>query len=467
VNPTLSFLVGAIAMVAVVLLVISLHVWRGSQQGALAAQQMQDHAADPVQANAAVYRDQLRDLEREYALGNLTSQELETARDELSRRLLEDVGAGQVLEHGHPSQTVSASQPWRAPWVWIMSFVFLVPVAAMLMYAELGQPLALDPMALQQNAEHDGDISPEKMTEMATALMRRLQEDPNQIDGWVMLARVQRAREHLDEADEAFRKALALSKDDNLAIEHAEVLAQKNQGDFAGQPWAIIQRVLTADPQHLNALLLAGSASYTELNYRSALRFWERALEVVEPDAPDAVELERAIAQAREKMGLPAAPARSKSSAGTTPNDQPAVYPPVANEVASRNPSTTSNATGSAGGSPVTARITGRVSVIKELADKVAPTDTVFIFATPVTGSRMPLAIVRTTAAKLPFDFVLDDSTSMNPAAKLSSMTEVTVKVRISKSGQAIAQPGDWGVSLTPVKLGTSGLNLMVRESAQ
>lgn len=443
-NPALSFLLSALAMVAGVLAVIAMSFWRGARHGAEAAQQAQDGVDDPVQANAAVYKDQLRDLEKEYMLGNLSSQELQIARDELARRLLEDVGEGNVLgmqpavvnspeylpvdEHRAASITIPTTQAWRAPWVWVMSFVFLVPVASMLMYAVLGQPLALDPAALRANSDQSSDISPAKMAEMATALMRRLQDEPNQVDGWVMLARVQRAREHFDESDEAFRKALALSKDDNLAIEHAEVLAQKNQGNFAGEPWAIIQRVLTADPQHLNALLLAGSASYTELNYRSALRFWERAREVVEPNSPDAPELDRAIAQTREKMGLPDVPARSVAT---------------------------------------TARITGRVSVIKELADKVAPTDTVFVFATPVSGSRMPVAIVKTTADKLPFDFVLDDSTSMNPAVKLSSMSEVTVKVRISKSGQAMAQPGDLGVSLTPVKLGSSGLNLMVREPLQ
>ena len=327
------------------------------------------------------------------------------------------------------------------------------------MYAVMGQPLALNPAVLQADAGQGSDISPEKLTEMATALTRRLQDEPNQVDGWSMLARVQRAREQFDEADVAFRKALALSKDDNLAIEHAEVLAQINQGNFAGQPWAIIQRVLTADPQHLNALLLAGSASYSELNYRSALRFWERAREVVEPASPDAPELDRAIAQAREKMGLPSAPARSNAMANAPgqPNTNSAGNSAALN----------SNAAGPANNKSSTSRITGRVSVIKELADKVAPTDTVFVFATPVSGSRMPLAIVRTTADKLPFDFVLDDSTSMNPAAKLSSMAEVTVKVRISKSGQAMAQPGDLGVSLSPVKLGSSGLNLMVREPLQ
>ena len=109
-------------------------------------------------------------------------------------------------------------------------------------------------------------------------------------------------------------------------------------------------------------------------------------------------------------------------------------------------------------------RISGRVTLAKELKDSVAPTDTVFVYATPVTGSRMPVAIVRTTADKLPFDFVLDDSTAMNPSAKLSSLNEVTVRVRISKSGQAMAQPGDLGVSLSPVKPGSKGLNLMVRD---
>ncbi len=429
-------------MVVVVLTVICVSLWRGSQLGADASHQAQENADDPVQANAAVYKDQIHDLEKEYVLGNLSSEELQIAKDELARRLLDDVGDTTQI-------TKSTPQAWRAPWIWVMGFVFLVPVAASVMYAVMGQPLALNPAALQAEAEQGSDISPEKMTEMATALMRRLQDEPNQIDGWIMLARVQRAREHFDESDEAFRKALALSKDDNLAIEHAEVLAQKNQGNFAGQPWAIIQRVLTADPQHLNALLLAGSASYSELNYRSALRFWERAREVVEPASPDAPELDRAIAQTREKMGLPSAPTRSNALA---------------------NAPTSQSATSSVGASnnqASSARISGRVSVIKELADKVAPTDTVFVFATPVSGSRMPLAIVRTTADKLPFDFVLDDSTSMNPAAKLSSMAEVTVKVRISKSGQAMAQPGDLGVSLTPVKLGSSGLNLMVREPLQ
>ena len=420
-------------MMAVVLLVLSVALWRGSQQGARLAAHQADAINDPAKANAAVYRDQMAELDREFVMGNLSYEELKAARDELSERLLADVaGLDEATKPAAPASAVV----WRKPWLSIALLVFVVPVASMVMYSVLGEPAALDPMALKQGVDSSAEVTPEKLTEMATALTRRLQDEPNSMEGWVMLGRVQRARGHFEESAEAFAKALTLSRDDNLLIERAEVLAQKNGGSFAGEPWSIIQRVLTADPHHLNALFLAGSASYAEMNFTTALRYWERAREVVPADSPDAPELDRAIAEARNKLGLPAIPPRAASATADT----------QASKASS---------------------ISGRVTLVKELQGLVAPTDTVFVYATPVTGSRMPIAILRVTADKLPLDFVLDDSLAMSPSAKLSGVDEVTVRVRISKSGQTTAQPGDYGVSLTPVKPGSKGLNLMVRDTLQ
>ncbi|MGI9150737.1 MAG: c-type cytochrome biogenesis protein CcmI [Limnohabitans sp.] len=434
-NPALAFIYLAVVLMALVLVVLSVALWRGSQRGALLAARQAEAAHDPVKANAAVYRDQLAELEREHQLGNLNDDELQASRDELAQRLLDDV-------RDVPAEASDAMAPeavvWRKPWAAIAMVVFVVPVLSMVLYSVWGQPAALDPLALKQGVDSSGEVTPEKLTEMATALTRRLQDEPNSMEGWVMLGRVQRARGRYEEAAEALAKALALSRDDNLLIERAEVLAQKNGGSFAGEPWSIIQRVLAADPHHLNALFLAGSASYAEMNFRSALRFWERAREVVPADSPDAPELDRAIAEARDKMGLPPIPPRAASETNA------------------------GKAVDAAASS-----ISGRVTLVNELKGLVAPTDTVFVYATPVSGSRMPVAIVRTTADKLPLDFVLDDSTAMNPNVKLSSMSEVTVRVRISKSGQATAQAGDLGVSLSPVKPGSKGLNLMVRDTLQ
>ena len=426
-------------MMAVVMVVLAVALWRGSQQGARLAASQADAINNPAQANAAVYRDQMVDLDREFVMGNLNYEELKAARDELSQRLLVDVAEANAADTA--AAPSAAAVVWRKPWISIALLVFVVPVSSMVMYSVLGNPVALDPMSHQQGSNASAEVTPEKLNEMAIALTRRLQDEPNSMEGWVMLGRVQRALGRFDESAEALGKALALSRDDNLSIERAEVLAQKNGGSFAGEPWSIIQRVLTADPHHLNALFLAGSAAYAEMNFQTALRYWERAREVVPADSPDAPELDRAIAEARNKLGLPAIPPKAANAAA--------------------EPQATSKAAMAA------SSISGRVTLVKELQGLVAATDTVFVYATPVTGSRMPVAIVRTTADKLPFDFVLDDSSAMTPTAKLSGMDEVTVRVRISKSGQAVAQPGDYGVSLTPVKPGSKGLNLMVRDTLQ
>ena len=414
-----GFWLAALLLLVIVVGVLVRALWQGARQS----------EAQPVeqaveQANARVYRDQLAELEADHASGALSSAAFEAARDELQQRLLEDVSTT-------AASTAASPTPTRKPWGLTFALAVLIPASALVVYALLGQPAALDPRVLAQGPDSAAQITPEKLNEMVQALEQRLKDQPNSVEGWVMLGRVQRARGLFDRADEALVRALALTQDDDLLIERAEVLAQKNGGSFAGEPWTLIQGVLTRDPQHLNALLLAGSASFAELNYRSALRFWERARERVDAQSPDAQELERAMAQAREKLGLPPMPEKTRPAS-------PAL-------------SATS--------------ISGRVSLVKDLQAKVAPTDTVFIYATPVSGSKMPVAIYRTTADQLPLDFVLDDSMAMNPQAKLSDQREVTLRVRISKSGQAQAQPGDLGVSLSPVKPGAQGLNLTVREA--
>jgi cytochrome c-type biogenesis protein CcmH len=472
VTPALAFILSAFALLAVVTGVLCLALWRGAQAGAN-AQAAQATQNDPVQTNAAVYRDQLAELDEERARGLLSDHEWQLSRDELAARLLQDVGeqgaASPAPSMGDAGATAQASRAssrvtsFAKPWVLLFSFVVLIPTSSLVLYSLLGQPAALDPLAISQGLDSPDELTPEKLTTMATALTRRLQDEPNSMEGWVMLARVQREREHFDEAAAALRKALTLSRDDDLQIELAEILAQQNKGVFAGEPWSIIQKVLATDPHHVNALLLGGSAAYSEQNFQAALRFWERAREVVAADSPDAPELDRAIGEARNKLGLPPIPARAMgedrnalmSSAGSANGGANGNAKGSANSNANANASSTQRAE----------RISGRVSVAPDLASKVAPTDTVFIYATPVAGSRMPLAIVKITANQLPYDFVLDDTTAMNPSVKLSGMDEVTVRARISKSGNAMQQPNDLGVSVTPVKPGSAGLNLMVRET--
>ena len=373
---------------------------------------------DQGRSNVQVYREQLAELERDWNQGVVNESEYRSTRDELTRRLLEDADAADVTAPvGKGSDTVAAGSNRRQRRLLAVGLALYLPLAGLGLYGWLGQPMALDPLALSEG-EPDHAIDPAKLADMVAKLEQRLKDEPQQVDGWVMLARVQRARDHLEEADKAYAQALSLSANDDVAIERAEVLARL-RGGFNGEPWQIIERVIKADPEHVNARLLAGSAAYAEGRYAVALQHWGQVQGRLPAGSPEAPALEEAIQQARAKLG-PSAPASAA------------------------------------------ARISGRVTLAPQLASRVAPTDTVFIYATPAQGSRMPLAIARVMVSQLPYSFVLDESSAMNPQATLAGQQEVTVRARISSTGDAIPKPGELGVVKTPVKVGAQGLELRI-----
>ena len=343
----------------------------------------------------------------------------------------------------------------------------MLPVCAVLLYGTWGSPMGLDPAALALSAPDDGPnatVTPEKIAQMVGQLERRLQDEPNNVDVWVMLARLQRSQEKFPASEKSFAKALALTPDDDLAVERAEVVAQLQGGDFSGEPWAVINRILKAKPNQNNALLLAGSASFSEGRFAQAIQYWERVRASLPPQSEDINALDSALAQARERL----APGRASdqiSSAGRA-SDQSLATGRASDQASNSASASAQPAFPTSPSTPTSvaaARIAGRVSLAPELAAQTSPSDTVFIYATPAQGGRMPLAIVRTTVAALPFDFVLDDSQAMGPQSKLSSASEVVLKARISKTGQAMAQPGELGVSVGPVKNPSSQLSLVIR----
>jgi cytochrome c-type biogenesis protein CcmH len=315
-----------------------------------------------------------------------------------------------------------------------MVLAVFLPVAAMSTYLWLGHVEALNPPMATAD---DKDIRPD-LEAMAASLAQKLEAGGGDAQRWVMLGRTYRALDQYDKALPAYQKALSLGADDDIALERAEVLAQHNGGDFKGEPWAVIRQVLAKNARHFSGLLLAGSASYSQGDYKAAIRFWQQARDQLEPGDEEIQGIDIALNKAREKAGEP-----------------PAV--PLAS---SANPSAKSSTAATAVG------VSGRVSVDPALKATIAPTDVVFVYATPVDGQKMPLAIVRKTAADLPFEFVLDDSSAMSPERKLSSQSKVVLKVRISKSGEAMTRSGDWIGVLDAVAVGSRNVRLIVNQQA-
>jgi len=419
-NAVQIFLLLALALTLVVLAVL----WRVLWQATRPVAQRQDR--EQVLSHVAVYREQLAELERELAQGSLDQAGFDLSHQELTQRLLEDAP---------PPQPSLAPMPatHQRPKRLLAGMAVLIPLMSFSAYFWVGTPMALDPQLAAQ-AHGEEQLTPERLASMADQLAERLQKEPGNAEGWVMLGRIHRALARYDEADLALQKSLALARNEDVMIERAEVLAQKNNGNFKGEPWAIINAVLKVDPTHGNALLLAGSAAFSEGRFKEALAYWERVKASLPPASPDAAALDEAIDQARDRLGLPPlSPATNMAGA------------PASAGVLTAKPA-----------SDGTERITGRVSIDPALAAQVSPQDTVFIYANAAEGPRMPLAIIRTTVSKLPYDFVLDDSLAMNPQMKLSQVTSVMVRARISKTGNAVPQAGDFGASVGPVTPGSA-----------
>ena len=283
-------------------------------------------------------------------------------------------------------------------------------------------------------------------------LAERLKGQPDDVEGWAMLARSYGMLGRLDDALPAYQKAVALNgQDARLLADYADTLALKNDRNLEGEPLALVERALKIEPTNLKALSLAGAAAFNRKDYAGAVRYWERVVQHAPAESPYLPQVQASIAEARERGGL--GPASGAAAQAKPPPAAVATAKPAAAPLATPAPDAAGGAT-----------IRGTVRLAPALAMMAAPTDAVFIFARPAEGSRMPLAIVRKQVKDLPVDFVLDDSMAMSPGAKLSLFPQVVVSARVSKSGQAVPSAGDLSGQSAPIAPTASGLLIEINE---
>lgn len=252
--------------------------------------------ADRREANLAIFRDQLAELEHERAEGSLVAADFEQAKAELQKRLLEELQGDAVA-----GKEVAPSRKTA------VLVVILLPVLALAGYAVLGTPAALDPASTQPRHQ----VTAGQIEGMVDKLALRLQQNPDDTQGWVMLARSYKMLGRYAESAEAYGKGFALvEKEPALLADYAEVLAISGNG-FRGKASELIERALQLAPEDPQVLLLAGAAAGERGDLKAAIAHWEKVLARVEPGSEEAVALTAAIAKAREAIGgRPAAAAR-------------------------------------------------------------------------------------------------------------------------------------------------------------
>lgn len=401
-----TFLIAAALILAVSLFLLARPWW----------QRKAADAASRRQLNATIYRDQLAELERDRASGQLAEADYQTARAEIQRRLLEDAAQDdtRLVAPAHPKRT-------------LIALLIALPLLGAVGYAWLGTPAALDQMQRR-------DFSQQDIDRMVANLEAKLANEPDNFPGWAMLARSYKVMRRMADAERAYEKAWPLvEQDPQLLADYADLLASKT-GDLSGRPEQLINKALTLDPNHMQSLWLAGTAAFNRADYATAVKHWQRAQRQLPPDSEDAQMLANIVEEARQKMGVRKGAPLAQAAQAT-----PAAAP----------------------------GLRGRVELAAALKAKATPADTVFIVAKEAGGPPMPLAAKRVRVADLPMDFSLDDTDALMPARTLSSAKAIQVEARISKSGDAKSQPGDLIGSAGPVKPGVKGLKLVIDRVVQ
>jgi cytochrome c-type biogenesis protein CcmH len=379
------------------------------------------HSAVPSRsdANVSIYRDQMRELEADLAAGTLAREDYERARAELEARLLQDV----AQPDPHPIPGPAARGGRRAAW----ALGAAVPVIGLAVYLAVGSPGAIDlPPEPPQGQQH---ASAAQVAAMVERLAARLRENPDDADGWRLLGRSYSVMGRFDDAADAYAKAAARApRDAALLADFADVLAMARGRSLQGEPEQLALRALEIEPSNLKALALAGTAAFERKDYARAAAHWERMLPHVAPDSDDARAIQRNVAEARA----------------------------LSNQKIERTEKTEKKS------SVAVAALRGTVSLSPKVKDKASPEDTVFVFARAAEGPPMPLAVARLRVRDLPYRFSLDDSMAMTPQLKLSAFPKVVVTARVSKTGNATAQPGDLQGASAPVSNSAAAVAVVI-----
>jgi len=399
-----GFVIGAALLVGLTLILLLLPFRRRPASAEYSRQQL----------NAAIYRDQLAELERDRNQGILAQADYDQARAELQRRLLED----------SQTSTGASVKVARAGRAVPIALALSLPLGAILLYLVLGNPAALNP------APHQQRFSQDDIEQMVAGLAAKLEGEPENFKGWAMLARSYKSIGRFPEAVRAYeRTGPMLESSADLLVDYADTLAA-SVGGFNDKVIVLIEKALRIDPANAQGLWMRGTAAFEAGRYPAAVSDWEKLLKLLPPESEDANVVRANIDEARQKGGSPKAGSK-------------------------------------AGASKAAAFVKGSVALTASVAGKAPADAVVMVVARPNDGSRMPVAVLRARVSDLPLVFTLDDSLSMSPDRKLSQFAELQIEARVSKSGQAVPQPGDLFGPAQTVKLGAQNILLKLDQVRQ
>lgn len=378
--------------------------------------------------NIFIANEQLRELEKRFERSEISNEDYQATRDELEQSLLSDTtDSDELLLQGSS----------KSSWISTLFIALLIPAIAIPVYNKIGSKhytKELDPKkAMAQAVPKKADGTPDIET-MIAGLQKKLEAEPDNAKGWLMLGRSYMVLKRYPDAVKAYENALkAKPNAANIMLSLADSIAMQSNGAIAGRPVELINKALEIEPDNRTGLWLGGMAASQQNNFPVAIKRWQKVLLQVE-NPSEREEINSLISNAMSQLTDEQKNALNLSTAA---NSSKGNASPVSNDAVNNSK-----------------EITVSISLSEAMQNQASPTDLVFVYAKAMSGPPMPLAAAKLLVKDLPATIVLNDSMAMMPNLKLSAFTEVIVGARVSKSGQPISQNGDLYTEKKSIKAG-------------
>ena len=345
--------------------------------------------ADGEQRNTSIARQQLAELKLQLQNGVLSQDQYDGQYRELQLTLLDDLEGPVAV----------AANPKTGRWV-VPVIALGVPLISLFLYGMLGEPQALAKAELIATNQKAAD----NVANMVAKLIERLKQQPDDLEGWMMLGRSYVYMQQYQNAADVFAELNKRKPNDPAVMLHyADALAMARNGQMGGEPAELVFQAVKLLPEDHTALWLAGMAKAEAGDFAQAISYWKKLSGLLPADNESQQQVQKMIQMAEAEQQKPQVATSSAAA--------------------------------------VDIKVT--VALDDALKAKVEPQYTVFIYAQAVSGPKMPLAIVRKQVADLPASVVLNDSVAMQPQTHLADFKQLRIVARVSKTGNAMSQPGD------------------------